>query len=184
MAPDRRKLLLLIVLAVVLAVAVYSAWPRTADRAPSSSNVREGSARPGARTTAGGAPDVRLEALSAESPQPGDAGRNLFHFGERRAAASPEPEEALPPAPTPVMPGPGGPQAPQVPAIALKFIGIVEAPERGEKFAVLSDGRFVHYGREGDTIEGRYQILRIGAESIEMAHLDGTGRQTIRLSGS
>jgi len=31
---------------------------------------------------------------------------------------------------------------------------------------------------------GQYRILRISAESIEMAYLDGRGRQTIRLSGS
>ena len=49
---------------------------------------------------------------------------------------------------------------------------------------MLSDGRNVFYGREGDTIEGRYRILRIGVESIELARLDGTGRQVIRLSGS
>jgi hypothetical protein len=50
--------------------------------------------------------------------------------------------------------------------------------------AVLSDNRGVYWGREGDTIEGRYRIVRIGTESIELAHLDGNGRQTIRLSGS
>ena len=50
---------------------------------------------------------------------------------------------------------------------------------------MLSDGRGAPlYGNEGDIIEGRYRILRIGVESIEMAYLDGRGRQTIRLSGS
>ena len=53
------------------------------------------------------------------------------------------------------------------------------------KVAVLSDGRGAPvYGKEGDTVLGQYKILRIGAESIEMAYLDGRGRQTIRLSGS
>jgi hypothetical protein len=32
-------------------------------------------------------------------------------------------------------------------------------------------------------IEGRYKILRIGVESLDIAYLDGTGRRTIRLSG-
>jgi len=50
---------------------------------------------------------------------------------------------------------------------------------------VLSDGRggIPMYGKEGDIIDGRYRILKIGVESIEMAYLDGRGRQTIRLSG-
>ena len=50
---------------------------------------------------------------------------------------------------------------------------------------MLSDGRgpcAVH-GKEGDIIEGRYRIVRIGDESIEMEYLDGRGRQTIRLTG-
>jgi aryl carrier-like protein len=38
-------------------------------------------------------------------------------------------------------------------------------------------------GREGDTVDGRYRMLRVGLDSIEMAYLDGRGRQTIRLSG-
>ena len=40
------------------------------------------------------------------------------------------------------------------------------------------------YGSEGDIIEGRYRIVRIGVESIELAWVDGRGQQTIRLSGS
>jgi len=78
--------------------------------------------------------------------------------------------------------GPVGPAPP--PPIALKFIGTVETPgQSAKKIAVLSDGRNVFHGREGDIIEGRFRILRIGAESIEMAYLDGRGRQTIRLTG-
>src|SRR5436190_1097646 len=70
------------------------------------------------------------------------------------------------------------------PPIPLKFIGIVEGAERHMKLAALSDGRFTYYGREGDIIDGRYRIVRIGLESIEMVHVDGRGPQTIRLSGS
>ena len=79
----------------------------------------------------------------------------------------------------------GPPPPPPLPPIPLKFIGIVESPSTRQKIAVLSDGRGTSFhGREGDIIEGRYRILRIGAESIEMAYLDGRGRQTIRLTGS
>ena len=49
--------------------------------------------------------------------------------------------------------------------------------------AVLSDARGVYYGREGDIIEGRYRIVKIGVESIELEYLDGRGRQTIRQTG-
>ena len=77
--------------------------------------------------------------------------------------------------------GPVGPPPP--PPIQLKFIGIVNAASTS-KIAVLSDGKNVFYGREGETVDGRYRIERIGVESIEMARTDGQGRQVIRLSGS
>ena len=63
--------------------------------------------------------------------------------------------------------------------------GMVEAPSHGEKIAILSDGRNApFYGKEGAIIEGRYRILKIGVESVELAYADGRGRQTIRLTGS
>ena len=64
----------------------------------------------------------------------------------------------------------------------MKFIGILESKKTG-RLAVLSDARGVYQGREGETIEGRYRILRIGVESVDLAYVDGRGRQTIRLTG-
>lgn len=79
-------------------------------------------------------------------------------------------------------PGRGAPAGP--PAITLKFVGLVERREQSERIAVLRDTvGHIFYGAEGAVIEGRYRIVRIGAESIEITYLDGRGRQTIRLSG-
>jgi hypothetical protein len=52
--------------------------------------------------------------------------------------------------------------------------------------AILADttGKDPQSGFEGDVILGQYRIVRIAADSIEMAYLDGRGRQTIRLPGS
>src|SRR5262249_60106926 len=100
--------------------------------------------------------------------------------GRRRARPAPKVGEAPPPVAVPT----GPPPPPPPPPIPFKFIGLVEGGP-AKRIAVLSDGRSQPvYGREGDIIEGRYKILRIGAESIEMEHIDGRGRQTIRLSGS
>jgi hypothetical protein len=85
------------------------------------------------------------------------------------------------PAEPPAPPVPIGP-AP-IPPIPFKFIGILEVPGQSRRMAILSDPRGVYHGREGDIIEGRYRILKIGTESVEMAEVDGRGRQTIRLSG-
>ena len=77
----------------------------------------------------------------------------------------------------------GGVPPPSTPPIPFKFIGVLEIPGQSQRVAILSDPRGVYHGREGDIIEGRYRILKIGVESVEMAEVDGRGRQTIRLSG-
>ena len=71
---------------------------------------------------------------------------------------------------------------PPAPPIPLKFIALVERAS-GVKWAVLSDGKVTMYGRDGDTIDGRYRIVKIGTESVEVTYLDGRGRQVIRLTG-
>jgi hypothetical protein len=73
---------------------------------------------------------------------------------------------------------------PPPPPITLKFIGLMEQPGTKVKIAVLSDGQGPPmFGSEGGTVAGRYRVLRIGVESIELSYLDGRGRQTIRLTG-
>jgi hypothetical protein len=180
MAIDRRQRILLGVLVALLAVYGGSWWlSGPAVPASGTSKVRGGAAVAGSNAGIT-APDVHLEALKAERPRPGAADRNLFRF----AAKAPPP---APPArdrseqPPPIA---GPPAGPTVAPITLKFLGVMEVSERSLRVAVLSDGRGVYNGVEGGVIEGRYRIIRIGTESIEMANLDGSGRQVIRLSGS
>ena len=185
MGRERRTQVMLGALVIVLgASAAYRLWPGTASNVPAAPNT------PGAaRTSRGGAqelaPDVDLESLQRERPKPGDVDRNLFRF-KARPAPPPGPVATRPAEPT-LPPQPSGPPlAPPVapvPPIPFKFIGILEVPGQSRKVAILSDPRGVYHGREGDIIEGRYRILKIGTESIEMAEVDGRGRQTIRLSG-
>ncbi len=179
MAPDRRNLIVLSALALILAIAVYRILPQTAGTPSPASNER-GTARATSDRAATDAPDVHLESLNAERPKPNEVERNLFRF---------RPKPAPPPVKVPVNPAPptptGPPPPPALAPIALKFVGVYEVPAKKMKLAVLSDGRggAPIYGGEGDTVEGRYKILRIGNESIEMSYLDGRGRQTIRLTG-
>ena len=193
MEPESRRQILLAGLVVVLALVLYSAWPFTPGAPTQSSTVTSSAAPAGAARgaangsrTAGGpeAPDVRLSALSVEHPKPGSTERNLFRFRTRtRAATGPSTSPAFGgPRPGAAV-GPTAPVGP--PPIALKFIGIVERREKAERIAVLRDAvGHIFYGGEGEVVEGRYRIVRIGAESIELSNLDGQGRQTIRLTGS
>jgi hypothetical protein len=178
---ERGRQIVLGILLVALAVVVYRAMQPTAATSAGTSNVRAG--RQGNAAAAPDvAPDVQLEALDRERVQPGGAHRNLFRFQTRaESAPASAPEIARPPA-TPVTSGP--PAAPAVPPITLKFIGVIEPEKPAARIAVLSDARGVVHGREGEVILGQYRILRIGPDSIDIAHLDGRGRQTIRLNGS
>ena len=141
-----------------------------------------------ARDVAGGEiPAVGLGGLAGEWPEPGEGIRNPFRFSAARAGRS---------GPDAVSGQPGSPAgedtaSPRVPIVSgdaaatipLKFIGLVDSDTAGT-VAVLSDGQFVYHGRAGEIIEGRYRIVTIGVESIELELVDGSRRQTIRLSGS
>jgi len=169
-------------LLAVLTVVGYRAWMATSV-APTPTSNEEGAAASSTGRSAQAtpqrpaAPDVRLEALDGTRPKPGGSDRNLFRF---KPKAPPPPPQRQPPPVAPVPTGP--PPPPPVPPIPLKFIGTLE--RNGQKIAILSDATgHVSYGPEGATIDGRYRIIRIGAESIELAHVDGRGRQTIRFTG-
>jgi hypothetical protein len=186
----RRQLILgglIVVLAALVSYEVLQRPPAAAPRAPSN-GVRAPAHPSGQAATSGPVPEVRLPALAQARPKPLAEGRNLFMFGSAPAAAptAPRPGSAAPSRPVirPTLPGgPTAPGAAPAPPIPLKFIGIVDAPGQAGRLAVLTDGRDVFHGREGDIIEGRYRILHIGVESVEMAYLDGSGRQLIRLTG-
>jgi len=188
---DRRLLVTVAVLAVLAGAAVW-AWlsPAPETSGPRAAATRTRRPADDANDNLPQAAGVRLAALTSAREEPGASARNPFRF-ERRGAGgggggtaglaseSPAPPLTL----TPVEPAtPTGP--PPLAPIALKFIGRVETAD-GLTVAVLSagEGRAPLHGKEGDIIDGRYRILKIGTESVEMAYLDGRGRQTIRLTG-
>jgi hypothetical protein len=181
MLPERLRQIVLALLAVTLAGVVYIEWPQTADQVSTTANQR-GAARAPVASKEATAPDVHLKSLDAERTRPGAAERNLFRFRAKPAPPAPRP---VTPVPSFQPPSSGGlPPPPPLPPIALRFIGLLETGNK-QRIAILSDGRGVPlYGKEGDTVLGQYRILHIGVESIEMAYLDGRGRQVIRLSGS
>jgi hypothetical protein len=186
----RRQQLLLGTLVVILLIAIYRMWPATSATPATTSNRQGQSSVPraqGTQATAGDAPDVHLEALQGERPKPGSADRDLFRYKPKAAPPAPvAPRPTQPTAPaTAVAAVPTGPPPPPpVPPITLKFIGVMEVPTQARKIAVLSDGRGAPFtGREGEVVDGRYRILKIGVESIDIAYADGRGRQTIRLTG-
>jgi hypothetical protein len=180
MEPRRRQQIALGALAIVLIGGLlYMYWPRTTTAARATSNVKGTTSRTRAEAPVT-APDVHLEVLNAPRPKPDDVNRNLFTFKPKPAPTplpAAVPRAAMPPPPS----APVGP--PPLPDIPLKFAMILT--QGPEKVAVLLDplGHQI-YAKEGETIEGRYKVWRIGVESIDISYLDGRGRKTIRMSGS
>jgi hypothetical protein len=123
---------------------------------------------------------VRLEALEAARPEEGSSDRNPFRF-QAKAAPTPPPSAFKPP---PVEAAPEGPPPPPpIPPIPLKYMGSVEKPG-GVKIAALSDCRAATFAAtEGETVDGRYRIVKIGIESLMIEYVDGKGRQTLRREG-
>jgi hypothetical protein len=183
MGVNRRVLWLGVTLIVaVVAVMVVRSGSAPPTQAPA--------ARPAARQ--GGQPgepvppaDVKLEALNTGREEPTDIGRNPFEFQAQRAPEPPPDVQRFPgggeQVEVPVSNVPAGPPPP--PPIPLKFIGLVQKAD-GTRYAVLSDGKGPPFsGREGAEVGGRYKILKIGTESIEIAYIDGRGRRLIPLTG-
>lgn len=79
--------------------------------------------------------------------------------------------DAVPQPPPPVP----EPPPPTLPA-NMKFFGYGTVPNGTSKRAFLSDGEEVYVVGEGDTILGRFRILRIGNASLEFEEL-GSGRR-------
>lgn len=181
-ATTRRQSILLATLLVILAGVL---WYRLGDVTPTAASAP--AVRGGRAATAGAptsVPDVHLAQLDESVPVLDASTRNPFRFRQRPAPP--------PPVATASGPRPGAPQAvvnsgpPPPPPIPLRFIGLVEPQAGSPRIAVFAstDGRGdVLYGKEGDIIEGRYRVLRVGTESADLASVDGRGRQTLRLSG-
>jgi hypothetical protein len=126
--------------------------------------------------------DVRIEALKQPSPTPSELERNPFRFQPKPPPPPPpmvnRPGLVAPPVPT----GPPVPPPPPPIGNTIKFIGIVQTAKG--KIGAFSDCRATFPGREGEVIEGRYRVVKIGIESAELEYLDGNGRSTLPLNGS
>jgi len=182
---SRRHLYILGALVAALAVLLYVRFGRDGVDAPATAPTASTSQASNQTASAGGRAvlpvnDVRLEALTREATKLGAAERNPFRFQPKEPPAPPP--QAVQPAPAPVFAPPVATGPPPPPPIPLKYIGWLN-PDSRVRIAVLADSRGTpFYGKEGELIDGRYRVLRIAADSVDVAYADGRGRQTLRLS--
>ena len=128
-------------------------------------------------------PEIPLAEL--EQPRPRFAlGRNLFRYPPPPPPPPPSPEElarlrreaeqiarrrALEPPPK------------VLPSIDFKFAGYVETP--GGKIAALSRGDQILLAREGEVVDRRFRIVRIGFESITVGFVGDDATRQLPITG-
>ena len=178
-----RRLVWLLVLVLGGAVG-YWMWPSSGPGGRAPGAAPAGSAGGGQAGAGDAVADIKLELLQRERGELHTPDRNPFRFERRASAATARPSVARRATPPPEVVPTGPLPPPPPPPIPLRFIGFLQPRDAAGRVAVLSDGRGnVFDGKEGDIIEGRYRLLRVGNDSADLVYLDGRGRQTIRLSG-
>ena len=137
-------------------------------------------------------PVLRLDEMAVDRSDSEPERRNPFRFGAPRTSA-PQSGPGGNDRPGPVEVGGGSPDLESVPppqgaaspggtgTLPLTFIGFVESPAIEGRVVVLTDGELVFHGRVGDVIDGRYRIVGLGLESVDVERVDGQGQQTLRL---
>jgi hypothetical protein len=180
--PARRRQLGLLALMVVVTGGVF--WYQYG-RIPAAAPVPTSNAQAGgpeAPRPAGPPPLPEPVALGRLTPEhdPPVAGRNLFRFGVRPVpppSVSQRPTGIAPPPPPPVPTGP--------PAIPLKLVGLLEWPGAGGTRATLKDpaSGALFQAFEGEIVDGRYRLVKVGVQSVVLAYLDGSGQRTVPLGG-
>ena len=175
----------LLALAAVAVVAVGVMLARRSDAPAAAPAARSNAQRANPRAAAQPAAvaDVKLELLKTAASELEPSTRNPFQFKPKAPPPAPRPvANAGRGEPIVIAPPPVPQEPPPLPPIALKYIGVLETAQG--RVAVFRDtGGDIVNGKEGDIIDGRYRLLKIGVESADLAYVDGRGRQTIRLSG-
>jgi len=177
--PERRRQLtwlgLLAVVVAALAWYQFGRGPEPAATRPAASNPKAGATNaPGQ----GVLPEpVKLTDLASEGDTP-SPGRNLFRFGVK-PTPPPPPVVQLPPGPPPPPPPPPGP-----PPIKLRCLGTMERPDVGGVVALKDpDSGAVFQALEGQIVDGRYRVVKIGLTSVVVSYIDGSGQRTLSFGG-
>jgi len=184
---NKTKTALAAILLLVAAFAVYNWLGGSGDNAtatpaaptPAVSPVAQKSARPGTRKSGPVVlaqtidPTLRVDLLkSSEDVSYKGNGRDIFQ-NQPEPAPIPQPVKKV------IDTGPVPPPPP--PPIPLKFYGF-SGSKGGPKQVFLSKGDDIFIAKEGQVVDRRYKILKIGPSSIEVEDVLTNNRQTLPLT--
>lgn len=168
---------LLALLGLVVVVLAFRYWPGTPPAEPAS--PRPAGAGAGTRRATSPQSPSEIPSLAFDEGRGeigGEVVRNVFAF---HVPPTPTPKP-VPPTPTPLpMPGSAdfiGPRLPTptptptpivAPAIPYKAVGVFGPRER--PIVTFEDGPRLINAREGDVLDGRFILRRVGRESVDFA---------------
>jgi len=122
-------------------------------------------------------PTLRIDDIVASQKREyTGSGRNIFAYGR----------VAEPPRPTIVDTGPGpmvNPEPPKKPAVTpqFKFYGIATNPATGRRRAFFTNGDDIWIAEEGQMIDRRFRLLKIGNTNAEVEEASSGERATLPL---
>ena len=133
-------------------------------------------------------PTLHLELLAKlQEAASENGGRNLFQFGapppppQTQTAKLNLPEPVVVPQQQPVVPV--VPLQPPPPPIPLKYYGLSTARANGKKTAFFLDGETILMAGEGEVLQKRYRVVRIGVNSVVLEDTQLKREQSVPLAG-
>ncbi len=120
-------------------------------------------------------PTLRFDLLkSSEDMTYKGNGRNIF------SSQAPPPPEPIPSATDPALVDNRPPPPPPPPPSGLKFYGFA-GPRNGAKKIFLLKGEDIFLAKEGDVVDRRYKIVRVGNTSVEVQDVLTNHTETLPL---
>ena len=150
-------------------------------------NSQQNPVAPGAAQIASGYTPMNVDNLQLRTAKR-EANRTSEYKGTGRNPFDATP----PPPPAPRVPHPGDkdyvpppPPPPPVAELPLKYYGYGTVPNGTARRAYLTDGDEIYVVAEGDTLLGRYRILKIGNATLEFEDVTShiQGRKNIEDAG-
>ncbi len=162
-------------------VPSYDQDSTMAQSPPATTSRRRSAGKKKQSTTLNLDPRLRLDLLkSSEEVAYAGTGRNIFLSYEEapipKPVADARTDKANLAAQNQPPPGP-----PPPPPITLKFFGFASKPGQTKR-VFLAKGQDVFIAGEGDIVDRRYKVLRIGTTSIELQDVLNNNRQSIPIT--